>query len=164
LAATLSPSWGVYSGFELYENEPASPDNEEYRHSEKYELRSRDWDRADSLWPFLGRLNQLRRDHRSLWRLDSLRFHHVDAEAVIAYSHHHPASGDTVVCVVNLDPVEVREATVTLDLGALGLHPDVPYEVRDGLTGESWTWRGPSNYVRLDPAERVGHVFAIVRG
>jgi starch synthase (maltosyl-transferring) len=167
LAATMSPSWGVYSGYELYENEPASESNEEYLHSEKYELRTRDWDRPDSLMPLLARLNAVRRAHRSLWRIDSLRFHHVDHDQLIAYSHRHDAADgtpdDVVVVVVNLDPVDWHEATVWLDLAALGLADGVPFDVRDELTGEVFTWRGSGNYVRLDPADRVAHVFTVLR-
>jgi len=164
LAATMSPSWGVYSGYELYENRPASPDNEEYLHSEKFQLRSRDWDRPGSLMGLLATLNRVRREHRCLWRIHSLRFHHVDSDSVLVYSHHHVESGDTVICVVNMDPVGTREAMVYLDLDAIDLPADVPFDVLDELTGETWTWRGSANYVRLDPAERVAHVLSVVRG
>ncbi len=169
LAATLSPSWGVYSGYELYENRPASPDNEEYLDSEKYELKERDWDRPDSLMPFLARLNEVRRGHRSLWRIGSLRFHDVDQDGILVYSHRHEPTDDdpvddTVLCVVNVDGARTREATVHLDLRALGLDEHAPYDLVDELTGEVFTWRGSANYVRLDPAERVGHVLHVVRG
>ena len=164
LAATMSPSWGVYSGYELYENRPASPDNEEYLHSEKFQLRSRDWDRPGSLMGLLATLNRVRREHRCLWRIHSLRFHHVDSDSLLVYSHHHVESGDTVICVVNMDPVGTREAMVYLDLDAIDLPADVPFDVLDELTGETWTWRGSANYVRLDPAERVAHVLSVVRG
>ena len=164
LAATLAPSWGVYSGYEFCENDPVA-DKEEYRFSEKYELRVRDHDTPDSLWPLLARLNHLRRAHPAFWRMDSLRFHHVDSDDVIAYSHQRSSVGgtvDRVLTVVNLVPDEVREATVYLDHDALGLSPDAPFEVLDELTAESWVWSGSGNYVRLDPEQRVGHVFAIV--
>ena len=162
LAATLAPSWGVYSGYELYENRPASPDNEEYLDPEKYEIKHRDWSRPDSLMPFLARLNAIRREHRSLWRIDSMRFHHADNDDVLVYSHRDEASDDTVLCVVNVDPWQMREATVHLDLWALGLDDHVPYRVLDELTGEVFTWQGPANYVRLDPSERVGHVLHVL--
>ncbi|UDY37152.1 alpha-1,4-glucan--maltose-1-phosphate maltosyltransferase [Dermatobacter hominis] len=168
LAATMSPSWGVYSGYELYENRPASDTNEEYLDSEKYEIKRRDWDRPDSLMPFLARLNRIRRAHPSLHRIGSMRFHDVDNDDLLVYSHHRPATddgepADTVVCVVNVNPYEAREATVHLDLGALGLADGVPYQVRDELDGTTYTWGGPANYVLLDPVERPGHVLAVVR-
>jgi len=163
LAATMSPSWGVYSGYELCENRPASETNEEYLHSEKYELKHRDWDRADSLMPLLATLNRIRRDHPSMQRIESLRFHDVDHDDLLVYSHHAPADADTVICVVNLNPTEVREATVHLDLAALGLADGVPYEVRDELDGSTYRWSGSSNYVLLDPSERPGHVLAVIK-
>ena len=164
LAATLSPSWGVYSGLELAENEPASPDNEEYLNSEKYELKQRDWTRADSLMGLFSRLNAVRRAHPAMWRLGSLRFHHVDNDQVIAYSYHRGLDGaepDTVVVVVNLDPYDVQEATVYLDAGVLGLPGN--FEVTDQLTDETYSWHEWGNYVRLDPAERPGHVLVVHR-
>jgi len=99
LAATLSPTWGVYSGFELYEHEPVRPGSEEYLNSEKYELRPRDYAGAladgRSLQPWLGRLNEIRRAHPALQQLRTLRFHHIDNDALIAYSKQDPETGDT---------------------------------------------------------------------
>lgn len=162
LAATMAPSWGVYSGFELCENDPY-PDKEEYHFSEKYELKARDHDDPESLWPLLVRLNEVRRAHPATWRMSSLHFHHVDNDDVIAYTHHTDRDGsiDTVLVVVNLAPDDVREATVHLDLGVIGLADRPSVEVHDELTGESWVWGGHGNYVRFDPAERVAHVFSV---
>ncbi|PWI44185.1 alpha-1,4-glucan--maltose-1-phosphate maltosyltransferase [Streptomyces sp. ICBB 8177] len=167
LAATLSPTWGVYSGFELCERTPYREGSEEYLNSEKYELRPRDWAGAEaqgrSLAPLLTTLNRLRRRHPALQRLRNLRFHRTDNEAVIAYSKRaRTADGghDTVLVVVNLDPHHTREATVSLDMPELGLdwHEFTP--VRDALTGETYHW-GRDNYVRLDPATVPAHVFSL---
>jgi starch synthase (maltosyl-transferring) len=162
LAATMAPSWGVYSGFELGESDPF-PDKEEYRNSEKYELKARDHGDPRSLWPLITELNRIRRAHPAMWRMSSLRFHHVDNDDVIAYTHHavHDGVPDTVLVIVNLDPDQVREATVHLDLGALGLADRMSFPVHEELTGESWDWGPNGNYVRLDPAERVAHVFSV---
>ncbi|WP_229926152.1 alpha-1,4-glucan--maltose-1-phosphate maltosyltransferase [Streptomyces longispororuber] len=152
LAATLSPSWGVYSGFELCENTPAAPGSEEYLHSEKYELRPRDWAAAEregrTLAPLLTTLNRVRRRHPALRLLRNLRFHHADNDALLVYSKR--AGPDVVVVVVNLDPHHTHEATVTLDLPRLGLDRHASVPVRDELTGETYHW-GSSNYVRLGP-------------
>jgi starch synthase (maltosyl-transferring) len=154
LAATLVPSWGVYSGFELCENEPASEANEEYLHSEKYELKDRDWGRADSLAPFLTRLNEIRRAHPALQRLRGLRFHHSNTDGILAYSRSTPDGSDTMLVVVNLDPDDVREDTLWLDLGVAP-----PFEVHDELNDVTYTWGGNDPYVRIDPAEFPAHVF-----
>ncbi len=162
LAATMAPSYGIYSGYELCENDPVAG-KEEYRDSEKYELKARDHDDPSSLWPLLARLNHLRRAHPSMWRMQSLRFHPVDHDDVIAYSHHTVRGGrpDTVVIVVNLAPDELREATVHLDLAGLGIAANTAFEVTDELTGESWTWGPNGNYVRFGPHERVAHVLSL---
>ena len=168
LAATLSPSWGVYSGFELCENTPLREGSEEYAHSEKYELRPRDWEAAEragrSIAPLIGTLNRVRRRSPALQQLRDLHFHDTEDEQVLAYSK--TASGDrgsnTVLVVVNLDPHETRETTVSLDMPVLGLDWDEPLPVRDELTGATYLW-GRTNYVRLQPGRAPAHLFTVLR-
>jgi starch synthase (maltosyl-transferring) len=156
LAATLVPSWGVYSGFELQENLPASDANEEYLHSEKYELKDRDWSSPESLAPFLTKLNEIRRAHPALQRLRGLRFHHSNTDGILAYSRTSADGSDTMLVVVNLDPDDVREDTLWLDLGF-----PPPYEVHDELNDQTYTWASPDPYVRIDPADFPAHVFHV---
>ncbi|MEU4047571.1 alpha-1,4-glucan--maltose-1-phosphate maltosyltransferase, partial [Streptomyces antibioticus] len=160
LAATLSPTWGIYSGYELAENTPLRPGSEEYLDSEKYQLKARDWDTPDTLAPLITRLNEIRRDNPALHRLRNLHFHHADQEAVIVYSKR--SGSNTVLVVVNLDPHHTQEATISLDMPQLGLdwHESVP--VRDQLTGETYHW-GRANYVRLEPGTRPAHVLTVLR-
>ncbi|HEU5035088.1 MAG TPA: alpha-1,4-glucan--maltose-1-phosphate maltosyltransferase [Mycobacteriales bacterium] len=168
LAALMSPSWGVYSGFELYEHVAVRPGSEEYLDSEKYQVRPRDWAAAEregrSLAPFLTRLNEIRRAHPALRQLRNLRWHHPDNDQVIAWSKRVgvDAGEDCVLVVVNLDPHAVREATVHVDVAALGLDPGEPFEVHDELSGATWTW-GEHNYVRLDPFVEPAHIFTVRR-
>ena len=164
LAATLSPSYGIYSGYELYENEPASEASEEYLHSEKYEVRARDWNSSVSLAPFITQLNDIRRRHDAFAELRTIAFHGADDENIIVYSKTAPpkidgTSADVMLCVVNLDPSNWHEATLSLDLDALGVEADT-FEVYDELSGDSYTW-GEHAYVRLDPAQLPGHVFEV---
>jgi starch synthase (maltosyl-transferring) len=164
LAATLSPSWGVYAGYELYEGTPVHEGSEEYLDSEKYQLRPRDWAGAEaqgrSLAPLLTTLNRLRRRHPALRRLRDLRFHRADHDDVLVYSKR-TADGaggqDVVLVVVNLDPHHTREATVSLDMPELGLDWDDRVPVHDELTGETYHW-GRENYVRLDPGRAPAHI------
>ena len=161
LAATMGTSWGVYSGYELFDNTPVRPGSEEYLDSEKYEMRPRDFARAlaegRSLEPFLTRLNEIRRLHPALCQLRTIRFHHVDNDALVAYSKFDPVSGDTVLVVVTLNPFGAEQGTVWLDMGALGMAPYDRFWVRDEISGEEYQW-GQSNYVRLEPAKAVAHV------
>jgi starch synthase (maltosyl-transferring) len=164
LAATLSPAWGVYSGYELCENTPLRPGSEEYLDSEKYQLTPRDWETAEreghTITPLITRLNTIRRNSPALRQLRDLHFHHADKDEVIAYSKR--KGSNTVLVVVNLDPHHTQEATVSLDMPQLGLdwHESVP--VRDELTGETYHW-GRANYVRLEPGSRPAHVFTVLR-
>jgi starch synthase (maltosyl-transferring) len=170
LAAMLSPSWGVYSGFELGENIPLVPGSEEYYDSEKYAYRPRDWERARqlgvSIAPFLTRLNAIRRAHPALHQLRNLRFHYPDQPEILCFSKSAPRissgapSADTVIVVVNLDPHHPREATVWLDGAALGLDVAAGFAVTDELTGEQHRW-GQGNYVRIDPAAAPAHIFTV---
>ena len=166
LAATYSPSWGVYSGYELFEYQAVREGSEEYLDSEKYQLRPRDFDQAlaegRSLEPWLTRLNTIRAAHPALQQLRTLRFHHVDNEALLVYSKRDPGSGDTVIVVVTLDPDHPQEGTVWLDLPALGRDWQDRLTVHDEVTGATWEW-GQSNYVRLDPTQAVAHILAIAR-
>ena len=164
LAATLSPTYGVYSGFELYEHVAVRPGSEEYLDSEKYQYRPRDWELARkqgrTLAPYLTLLNAIRREHPALQDLRSLRFHACDNNDVIAYSK---VDGDDIVLVVcTLDPDREHEATVWWDLAALGLPEGERFVAHDLVADTTWTW-GPSTYVRLRPWDHVAHVVHIRR-
>ena len=164
LAALLSPSWGIYSGYELCENTPVRPGSEEYLDSEKYAYRQRDWCAAEqeqaSIAPLITRLNMIRRAHPALHWLRNLRFHHVDQPELLCFSKRSAADADTVLTVVNLDPHQPREATVWLDMPALGVDYRSQLVVTDELSGESYRW-GQVNYVRLDPATAPAHIFTV---
>jgi starch synthase (maltosyl-transferring) len=161
LASTMSPSWGVYSGYELFEHRPVREGSEEYLDSEKYELRPREFkaavQRGTSLEPFITRLNEIRRLHPALRELRTFRFHRVDNDALLAYSKFDPVTGDQVLVVVTLNPFGVEESTLWLDLPALGMEWYDRFWVRDEITGEEYQW-GESNYIRLDPARAVAHI------
>jgi starch synthase (maltosyl-transferring) len=166
LAAMLSPTWGIYSGYELCENVPLRPGSEEYMDSEKYQYRPRDWEAAArdgvGIADYITELNRIRRAHPALHQLRNLRFHYADQPELMCFSKRATIGGrpgtDTVLVVVNLDPHQTREATVWLDLPALGV--DREFTVTDELTGESFWW-GNANYVRLDPAARPAHIFTV---
>ena len=163
LAALLSPSWGVYSGYELFER-VARPGTEEYLDNEKYELRPRDWAAAEatgrSLAPWLTRLNAIRREHPALHWFRNLRFHRVDNDAMLCWSKRDGA--DTVLVVCLLDPEAAHWGNVSLDLPSLGFDWHEQFTVRDELTGASYRW-GEHNPVRLDPFDEPAHVFAVHR-
>ncbi|MEU6004478.1 DUF3459 domain-containing protein, partial [Streptomyces sp. NPDC047197] len=162
LAATLAPTWGMYSGYELCEDTPVQSGSEEYRDSEKYQLRPRDWESARreglTIAPLVTTLNAIRRRHPALHRLRNVRFHSTDNEHVIAYSRHVP--GDTVLVVVNLDPHHTQEATVRLDCARLDIAPGTSFQVHDELGDATYTW-GEVNYVRLTPGVSPAHVCAV---
>ncbi len=165
LAATLSPTWGVYSGFELFEHVAARPGSEEYLDSEKYEYRPRDWAAADAsghtLAPYLTQLNAFRSLHPALRRLRNLHVHGTDNEKVLAYSKR---EGDDVVLVVcTVDPYGARETVLDLDLPALGLDWHDSFIAQDLVSGASWVW-GRNPYVRLDPHVQVAHIIHVRPG
>ncbi len=157
LAATLSPSWGVYSGFELFEHTPLAQGREEYLNSEKYEYRPRDFTEEPNLNLLLGTLNGIREKHPALQQLRDIHFHHAPHDSVMAYSKH---DGDDVMLVVcSLDPDNTVESEVYLDLPALGLPPGAAVEVHDELSGDTYIW-GERNWVRLYPG-KPAHIFHV---
>ncbi|NAZ74618.1 DUF3416 domain-containing protein [Kineococcus sp. T13] len=166
LAALLSPSWGIYSGYELVEH-AARPGAEEQLDNEKYQYRPRDWARAEaegwSLAPYLKRLNEVRRAHPALQQLRGTVFHASDDENVLCFSRRRvdpDGTEDLVLVVVNLDPHATRETTVHLDMAALGRQWWDRFTVTDELTGATYEW-GEHDYVRLDPYTQPAHVFTV---
>ena len=160
LAATLVPSYGMYSGYELFENEPMSEANEEYLFAEKYEVKSRDWTQP-SLAPFIAQVNEIRRRHPAFDELRTIHFHGAGNEHVIVYSKTSGDGSDVVLVVVNLDPTRWQETTLDLDLAALGVTTAGSFEVFDELTGEAYRWDAHP-YVRLDPAMgQVAHILSV---
>lgn len=158
LAATLSPSWGMYSGYELFENQPASPSNEEYLHSEKFELRPRNFDQPNTLAPLATAVNAIRRRHPALQQLRRTRFHSTDNPNIIAYSKSSDDGLDVVLVVVNLDPYYAQSSVLGLDLDLLGLSSFRAFHAVDELSGETYQWAGPNPYVLLEPWMRVAHI------
>ena len=163
LAATLTPSWGMYAGYELYESKPLAEGKEEYWESEKYQIRNRDWEGAAkkglSLAPFIAQLNQIRKENIALQRLRNLNFHHTDSGAIIAYSKR---EGDNLILVVvNLDPTYAQETTIHWNMEALGLNSE-SFKVTDLLDGSVHQWSAHT-FVRLQPSRPVGKVAHIVK-
>ncbi|WP_375433201.1 alpha-1,4-glucan--maltose-1-phosphate maltosyltransferase [uncultured Friedmanniella sp.] len=163
LAATLAPTWGVYSGFELFENAPLGHGREEYLDSEKFQYRPRDWQGAEAsgehLNLLLGTLNAIRREHPALQQLRNLHFHTAANPEVVVYSKR--VEDDVVIVVTSVDPLNSHESEIVLDMAELGLETADVFLVHDELTGQTWRW-GQRAFVRLtvdDPA----HVLTLVR-
>ena len=169
IGATAAPVYGVYAGYELFEN-VARPGSEENIDNEKYEYKLRDWEGAeaagDSLAPLLRRLNEIRRVHPALRQLRNLSVHWSDDDSVLVYSKHLDAAftgtgvADTLIVVANVDPHSVRETTVHLDTTIWGVPLGEPFEVEDLLTGAVWTW-ADHNYVRLDAFAEPVHILKV---
>jgi starch synthase (maltosyl-transferring) len=149
LAATLSPTYGIYSGFELCESE-AIEGREEYLHSEKYEIKVRDWQAPGNINEFVTTVNRARRANPALQRLDNLRFLNIPDDRLIAYVKQTPDKGNTVIVVVNLDPHAVHSAILEVPPDVLGIAPDRQYTVHDVITDRRYQWSS-RNYVSLDP-------------
>ena len=163
LASTLSPSWGMYAGYELYEHRAFKEGGEEYMDSEKYEIKVRDWEGAAkkglTLAPFIAQLNSIRKAHPALQQLRNLVFHDTDSDAIIAYSKRD--GKDLILVVVNLDPSFAQGTTVHWNMDALGITAQ-EFEVKDLLDGASMTWN-PHTFVSLNPTRPVGKVAHIVQ-
>jgi starch synthase (maltosyl-transferring) len=161
LAATLAPVYGIYSGFELCEGTPVRPGSEEYLDSEKYQLVTRDYNAPGNIKQDVARINRIRRENPALQSQTNLEFVATDYDGIIAYRRYAP--NNEILVVVNLDPHAPHETMVDVPLDRLGIGEQDEYEVVDLLSGLRYTWRGRRNYVRLDPSERVAHVFRVAR-
>jgi starch synthase (maltosyl-transferring) len=164
LAATLGASYGIYGpAFELMEAVPREPGSEEYRDSEKYQLRHWDLGREDSLREFVALVNRIRRDNPALHADRSLRFFPTDNDQLICYAKASERSDNQIVVVVNLDPRNAHSGWIELDLGWLGIDPALQYQMHDLLTGARFLWQGARNFVMLDPSRTPAHVFRLRR-
>ena len=169
IAATGGATYGVYAGYELYEN-VARPGSEENIDNEKYEFKFREWEQAeadgDSLAPYLRRLNEIRRQHPALRQLRGLKVHWSDDDAILVYSKHIDgaltASGesDTIIVVANVDPHSMRQTMVHLDTTVWGVPRGWEYEVEDLITGAVWTWNQDA-FVRLDAFVEPVHILHV---
>jgi starch synthase (maltosyl-transferring) len=164
LAATLSANYGIYGPtFELLESAPREPGSEEYRDSEKYQLRHWTVEKSDSLWSLIARMNRIRRDNIALQSDGGLHFCPIDNDQLIAYLKIDAGSGNAILTVVNLDPHRPQSGWVDLDVNALKLDAEQPYQVHDLLSDQRYIWRGRYNYIMLDPQRAPAHVFRLRR-
>jgi starch synthase (maltosyl-transferring) len=158
----MSPSWGVYSGFELFEHVPVREGSEEYLDSEKYQLRPRDFAAAQaegrSLAPLLSTLNRIRAEHPALQQLREVSIQYADSDELLTFVKQDPTTGEIIIVVCTLNPAEPIESMVHLDVTALGLAST--FTVVDLLTGSRFEW-GEHNYVRLDPAHQPAHILHV---
>ncbi|MGB8842837.1 MAG: alpha-1,4-glucan--maltose-1-phosphate maltosyltransferase [Aliidongia sp.] len=151
LAATLSPAYGIYNGFELCEAE-AIEGREEYLNSEKYQYKVWDWQRAGHIKDDIAAINRLRRASPALHRLDNLRFHEAGHGDVLFYSKIVPDRSDAVLVAVTLEPHQIVRVEIVFPLAELGLPPDAEFTTIDAFTGEARRWSGARHWIVLDPA------------
>ena len=159
LAATLSPSYGIYSGFELCENQ-AIPGTEEYLNSEKYQIKVRDWNQAGNIKEFIGRVNKIRHDNPALQQFLNLQFLNTDNDQILFFAKATPDKENVILAAVNLDPLHAQACTALVPPEVVGVAPGRSYRVTDLLTGSSYVW-SDRNYVRLDPAVESAHILRV---
>src|SRR5437867_510806 len=162
LAATLSPLYGIYSGYELCENE-ALPGREEYLDSEKYQFKERDWNAQGNIKDWITRLNRIRKQNRALQLYTNLRFYPAENDAILFYGKMTAARDNIILVVVNLDPHRKQNSFVDVPIEQFEQMESDEYTVQDLLSGATYTWRGRRNYVELDPEVQPAHIFLVRR-
>jgi len=162
LAATLSPSYGIYSGYELCENQ-FLPGKEEYLDSEKYEIKVWDWDRPGNLVEYVTTINRIRRENPALHELENLEFYEADNEQVLFYGKSTFDKRNSVLVAVNLSPFQVQEAHLRIPIAALGINPEDTYQLHNLITDRRDLMIGDSYIVRLDPQVEPAAIFAVRR-
>ncbi len=162
LAATLSPSYGIYSGYELCENR-AVPGTEEYLNSEKYEYKVWDWDRPGSISDYIGRINRIRRDNTALHEYENLTFYESDNDHVIFYGKTTLDRRNTILVAVSLNPFQAQTATLRVPLTDLGITPEDTYQLHELITDRRDLIKGPTHSIHLDPQHEPAAIFAVRR-
>jgi starch synthase (maltosyl-transferring) len=162
MAATLSPLYGIYSGYELCENNPL-PGREEYLDSEKYQFKERDWNAPGNIKHWITRINKIRKENRALQMYANLRFYRADNDAILCYGKMTPARDNIIFVVVNLDPFRKQNSFVHVPIEEFGQMESNEYQVQDLLNDARYIWRDGRNYVELDPEIQPAHVFLVRR-
>jgi starch synthase (maltosyl-transferring) len=160
LAATLSPTWGIYSGFELCEHEPV-PGSEEYMNSEKFEIKPRDWHAPGNIRDYILRLNAARAENPALQTLSNITFMDVKNDRIIGYMKTTEDRSNVILGIVSLDPHNAQEAWLRVPIEKLGYASGARFEVNDLLSGQSFNW-GENNWVRLGP-DQPAHLLRLQR-
>lgn len=162
LSATLSPTYGIYSGFELCENQ-GLPNKEEYSESEKYQFKARDWNAPGNIKSLITRINELRRAHPSLRIFNNLTFHTAENDSVLFYSKSAPSENDLLLIVISLDCVHPKETFIHVPIDFLGLTERDSYTVQDLLSKDQYLWHGSRNYISLSPHGKQAHIFTVTK-
>lgn len=162
LAATLSPVYGIYSGFELCEN-AAVPGKEEYLDSEKYQFKGRDWNAPGNIKDTITQLNRIRRENRALQEYSNLRFGSIDNEQILFYVKSTVAKDNLLLIFVSLDPFNAQAGFADIPLDEFGFLERETYQVEDLLTGERYEWSGRRNFISLNPHSRPAHILRLRR-
>ena len=160
LAATLSSSWGMYSGYELCENKPLTG-REEYLDSEKYQLVERDWNKPGNIKAFITRLNEARNQNPALAEYANIDFIPCDNDQLLAFHKWTDDGSNRIIVVVNLDTKMKQESSIHLPLEALGISHGTAFEVEDLIYRETYTWRKSTNFVSLDPRTKPVHILKV---
>ncbi len=162
LAATLSPLYGIYSGFELCENTPI-PGREEYLDSEKYHFKGRDWNAPGNIKDLITKLNAIRSENRALQSLANLTFLSAENDSILFFSKASAGGDDVLFVAVSLDPYNSQSAFVNMPLASFGISDNEPYLLEDLLSGETFRWTGARNFIALNPHSRPAHIFRLRR-
>jgi starch synthase (maltosyl-transferring) len=162
LAATLSSVYGIYSGFELCENE-AVEGKEEYFNSEKYEYKVWDWDRPGNIKYLVTRVNQIRRDNPALHLYDNLRFYQADNDNILFYGKSTPDKKNVILMAVNLDPYQAHEGNIHVPISEFGIEPHETYQLHDLITDERIFCQGEIVHIRIDPDVEPAHIYQLTK-
>ncbi len=161
LAATISSLYGMYSGYELLENEPLVPGKESYLDSEKYQIKVRDWNQPGNIKNYIARLNRIREENPALHYYGNLRFFSSTDDAIIFYGKVSPEGRNRILTAVNLDPYSVHTGRITVPVEMFGISSGDKYPVRELITGRRATWQGREQYVTLDPGKNPAAIWRI---
>ncbi|OVE75931.1 hypothetical protein BVX98_06730 [bacterium F11] len=163
LAGTLSPTYGIYSGYEFCENAPLKEGKEEYLNSEKFEIKVRDWNKEGNIKDYISQLNYIRNENAALQQLLNIEFYDTKNDNLLAYGKWNHDKSNIIVTVVNLDPHNVQEGHLHLPLWKFDINDWQTYQMRDLLTGDKFNWKGQYNFVRLNPHTGPAHIFKLLK-
>ncbi|MEA2034150.1 MAG: maltotransferase domain-containing protein, partial [Euryarchaeota archaeon] len=161
LAATLSSLYGIYNGYELLENEALPAGSENYKDSEKYQYKTRDWNKPGNIKDYIGRLNRIREENPALHYYDNLKFYNSTDDGILFYGKTSPDRRNIILVAINLDPFGSHTARITVPVESFGISSDEEYSVRELITDRQMTWRGREQVITLSPEEEPAAIFRL---
>ena len=160
LAATLSPSYGMLNGYELCEND-GIPGREEFNNSEKYEIRTRDWNAEGNIKDVVAAINWIRGENYALQEYENLRFYTSENDNIIFYGKMTEDRSNMIFVALSLDPYHGQEGRIWFPTEEMNVAFGGRFHVEELLSGREFDVQGNELWINLYPAGNQAEIYRV---